>query len=41
VADRKGWAEEAVAYNGLVQAWTEISRLAGQSQTPVQQTLGE
>lgn len=41
LADRKGWADEAVAYNGLVQAWTEISRLVGQSQTPVQQTLGE
>jgi putative DNA methylase len=41
VADRKGWVEEAVAYNGLVQAWPEISRLAGQSELPVQQSLGE
>ena len=41
VADRHGWAEEAVAYNSLVQAWPEISKLAGRSESPVQQTLEE
>ncbi len=41
VADRKGWSEEAVAYNGLVQAWPELTRLAAQSSGPVQTTLGE
>jgi len=28
VCERKKWAAEALAYNGLVQAWPEISRLA-------------
>lgn len=41
VADRRGWAEEAVAYNSLVQAWPEISKLAGRSEAPMQQVLGE
>lgn len=41
VADRKGWSSEAVAYNGLVKAWRELSKLAGRSEAPVQQTLGE
>lgn len=31
VADRKGWAKEAVAYNSLVQTWPELRRLAAQS----------
>lgn len=26
--ERKGWAQEALAYNGLVVAWPEIARLA-------------
>ena len=29
--ERKGWAEEAGAYNGLVLAWPELERLAGES----------
>ena len=41
IADRHGWSDEAVAYNSLVQAWPELTRLAGRSEAPVQQTLGE
>lgn len=40
IADRKGWASEAVAYNSLVQAWPELTRLAGRPDTAVQPTLG-
>ena len=32
LCERKGWAQEATAYNGLVTAWPELTRLA--SQTP-------
>jgi hypothetical protein len=28
VCERKGWTEEAIAYNSLVVAWPEITRLA-------------
>jgi len=28
VCERKGWAQEALAYNSLVTSWSEISRLA-------------
>ena len=28
VCERKGWAQEALAYNSLVTSWLEISRLA-------------
>lgn len=28
IAERKGWAADALAYNGLVVAWPEIARLA-------------
>lgn len=28
VCERKGWAKEAIAYNGLVTAWPELTRLA-------------
>lgn len=28
VCDRKGWAKEATAYNGLVTAWPELQRLS-------------
>ena len=31
--ERKGWAEEARAYNGLVVAWPELTRLAAQQET--------
>ncbi len=30
LCDKKGWAQEALAYNTLVVAWPEISRLASQ-----------
>jgi len=30
VAERKGWAQEALAYNSLGTSWPEITRLAGQ-----------
>src|SRR5439155_19947257 len=28
-SERKGWTQEALAYNSLVVAWPEIKRLAG------------
>jgi putative DNA methylase len=31
VCERKGWTEEAIAYNSLVVAWPEITRLASQA----------
>jgi len=33
ICERKGWAEEALAYNSLVVAWPEISRLASERKT--------
>ena len=35
ICDRRGWAEEAQAYNGLVLAWPELEKLAGESGLPV------
>ena len=35
VCERKGWAEEARAYNGLVMAWPEIEKLATQKASDV------
>ncbi len=35
ICDRKGWAQEAIAYNSLVISWTEISRLAVEKQQAV------
>jgi len=40
-AERRGWAEEAVAYNTLVQAWPDVVKLANRPVNPIQQTLGE
>jgi putative DNA methylase len=31
ICERKKWAEEALAYNGLVVSWPEITRLASQN----------
>ena len=31
ICDRKKWAEEALAYNGLVVSWPEITRLAAEN----------
>jgi putative DNA methylase len=35
VCERKGWTEEAIAYNSLVVAWPEIARLAAETETHV------
>ncbi len=42
VAERKGWTDEARAYNALVVAWTDLSRGAESARTaqPAQATLG-
>jgi putative DNA methylase len=37
ICDRKKWAEEAGAYNMLVSAWREVSRLATSVQAPTTQ----
>jgi putative DNA methylase len=37
VCERKGWALEARAYNGLVIAWPHITQLASQQQRPTAQ----
>jgi putative DNA methylase len=38
--ERKGWTQEALAYNSLVVAWPEISKLAAsQERAPSQQSL--
>jgi putative DNA methylase len=34
ICERKKWAEEARAYNGLVVAWPELQKLAAQSAAP-------
>jgi len=41
IAERKGWAQEAYAYNALVVAWPEIQSRAAELQaiTPVQTSL--
>ncbi len=41
ICERKGWAQEAIAYNSLVMSWSEISRLAAEQQqrTPAQKQL--
>jgi putative DNA methylase len=41
ICERKGWAQEALPYNGLVVAWGEVGRLAMEKalETPVQGRL--
>ena len=41
ICDRKGWTQEAIAYNSLVISWSEISRLALEEKQvqPVQGSL--
>lgn len=41
IADKKGWSQEAFAYNSLVVAWPEIQERAAQlqAQQPVQESL--
>jgi putative DNA methylase len=36
ICETQGWAEQALAYNGLVQAWPGILAEAGARQGPVQ-----
>ena len=38
ICDRKGWAQEALAYNSLVVAWPEIARLAASERNEPPQT---
>jgi putative DNA methylase len=41
ICERRGWVQEALAYNALVVAWPEIARLAAEQPTgSAQQTLG-
>jgi putative DNA methylase len=40
LCDRKGWTQEAIAYNSLVISWPEITRLANEYKpSPTQMTL--
>ena len=39
IADRRGWSDDAVAYNSLIQAWHDIARIAAADQQPATQTL--
>lgn len=39
VCDRKGWASQGVAYNSLVIAWPELTRLAGSRSQAIQGEL--
>lgn len=39
ICDRKGWTQEAIAYNSLVTSWSEISRLAAQMPQTIQGEL--
>jgi putative DNA methylase len=41
VSERRGWAQEALAYNSLVVAWPEIARrVSGTAEAAAQQSLG-
>ena len=37
MCERKKRAKDAIAYNGLVQSWPEIVRLAAEGATPIRQ----
>jgi len=37
ICERKGWAQDALAYNGLVTSWTRITDLAHRRPTEIQQ----
>jgi putative DNA methylase len=41
IAERSGRAGEASTYNGLIQSWPELTRLAASQPSVVQQTLVE
>jgi len=38
-AERRGWAADALAFNALVTAWPELTRLAASQRGPVQETM--
>ena len=38
IADRKGWAQEAYAYNSLVIAWPEVQSKAAELQARIRKT---
>ena len=38
-AERRGWAADALAFNALVTAWPELTRLAAAQRGPVQETM--
>lgn len=40
ICERKGWASEALPYNGLVVAWPELVKLAEEARRPTQTRLG-
>ena len=40
VCERKGWAQEALAYNSLVTSWSEVSRLAQRQASDVRLWAG-
>jgi len=39
ICERKGWSAEALPYNGLVAAWSEVGRLAAETGKAMQGTL--
>lgn len=41
ICERRRWAKQAMAFNGLVTSWPEIQRLAGQAPTPEQVVADE
>ena len=41
LCERKKWAEDALAYNGLVIAWPELTKLAQRERTRVRETQQE
>ena len=41
ICEKKGWAQEALAYNNVVTAWPELSKLARQQRTTGTQTTLE
>src|SRR5271157_5261729 len=41
ICERKKWAEEALAYNGLVIAWPELTKLARSQGPRTRQEQGE
>ena len=38
VCERKGWSQEALAYNALVTSWSQITDLAHRDSAEIQQS---